>query len=66
VTKSPTVISPSMIDWPPIVIISTPMTPTTTVPKAVMAETPVIDRAMLRKRRCTPRVKTSSSRFSAV
>ena len=47
-------------------MIMTPMTPTTTVEKAVIAETPVIDCATFRNRRCAPLVKTSSSRFSAV
>ena len=47
-------------------IMITPITPTTTVENAVMAETPVIDCAMFRNSRFTPRVKTSSSRFSAV
>ena len=47
-------------------IMMTPMTPTTTVENAVMADTPVIDCAMLRNSRFTPLVKTSSSRFSAV
>ena len=42
------------------------MMPTTTVENAVIAETPVIDCATLRNSRWTPRVKTSSSRFSAV
>ena len=36
------------------------------VDPAVTADTPVIDCATLRKMRCAPRVKTSSSRFSAV
>ena len=31
-----------------------------------LADTPVMDLAMLRNSRCTPCVKTSSSRFSAV
>ena len=57
---------PSRIERPPMTIISTPMMPTTTVENAVIAETDVIDCAMLRNSRCTPRVKTSSSRFSAV
>ena len=64
--KSPSVIAPERIDRPPITIMMTPITPTTTVENAVIAETPVIDFAMLRNRRCTPFVKTSSSRFSAV
>ena len=42
------------------------MAPTTSVEKAVTAETPVIDCAMLRNRRCTPWVNTICSRFSAV
>jgi hypothetical protein len=65
ITKSPSVIDPSRIDRPPMTIISTPMAPMTTVEKAVIAETPVIDRATLRNRRCAPLVKTSASRRSA-
>ena len=64
--KSPSVIVPERIERPPTTIMMTPMTPTTTVENAVIADTPVIDFAMLRKSRCTPLVKTSSSRFSAV
>ena len=64
--KSPSVIVPARIDRPPTTIMITPMTPTTTVENAVIADTPVIDCAMLRNRRCTPCVNTSSSRFSAV
>ena len=66
ITRSPSVISPAMIARPPSQIISTPMMPTITVLPAVLAETPVIDFAMLRNRRCAPLVKTISSRFSAV
>ena len=51
---------------PPSQIISTPMMPTMTVLPAVVADTPVIDLAMFRNRRCAPLVKTISSRFSAV
>ena len=51
---------------PPSQIITTPTTPTITVLPAVVAETPVIDWAMLRNSRCAPLVKTISSRFSAV
>jgi len=43
-----------------------PMIPTITVLPAVVAETPVIDCATLRNKRCAPLVKTISSRFSAV
>ena len=64
--RSPSVISPARIARPPSQIISTPMMPTITVLPAVVADTPVIDLAMLRNRRCAPLVKTISSRFSAV
>jgi hypothetical protein len=65
-TRSPTVISPARMARPPSQITSTPMMPTMTVLHAVLAETPVIDLATFRKTRCTPFVKTISSRFSAV
>ena len=65
-TKSPSVIDPARIERPPTMIISTPMAPTITVENAVMADTPVIDRATLRNSLCAPRVKTISSRFSAM
>ncbi len=65
-TSSPSVISPAMMARPPSQIISTPMMPTMTVLPAVVADTPVIDLAMLRNSRCAPLVKTISSRFSAV
>ena len=64
--NSPIVISPDRMARPPTMIIIMPMTPTTTVEKAVRADTPVIDFATLRNRRWTPLVNTSSSRFSAV
>ncbi len=64
--KSPTVICCDRMARPPTMIIIMPMMPTTTVENAVIAETPVIDCATLRKIRCTPFVNTSSSRFSAV
>ncbi len=41
--KSPSVIAPARIARPPMTIMMTPMTPTTTVENAVIAETPVID-----------------------
>jgi len=47
-------------------MITMPMAPTTTLENAEVAETPVIDLAMFRKRLCAPLVKTRSSRFSAV
>ena len=47
-------------------IMMTPMMPMIAVEKAVIADTPVIDCATLRNSLCTPFVKTSSSRFSAV
>ena len=65
-TSSPSVISPARMARPPSQIISTPMMPTITVLPAVVADTPVIDLAMLRNSRCAPLVKTISSRFSAV
>ena len=45
---------PAMMARPPTTIMITPMTPTTTVENAVIAETPVIDCAMLRNSRLTP------------
>ena len=64
--RSPSVISPAMIARPPSQIISTPMMPTTTVLPAVVADTPVIDFATFRNRRCAPLAKMISSRRSAV
>ena len=64
--KSPSVISPFRIAFPPTMIMITPMMPTMTVESAVVAETPVIDEVTLRNRRCTPSAKTICSRFSAV
>ncbi len=49
--KSPSVIAPDRIDRPPMTIMMTPITPTTTVENAVIADTPVIDCAMLRNSR---------------
>ena len=66
ITKSPSVIRPPTISLPPIQIITTPTTPMITVLPDVVADTPVIDWAMLRKRRWAPCVNTISSRFSAV
>ena len=65
-TKSPSVIRPARMSLPPSQIITTPTTPMMTVLPAVVADTPVIDCAMLRNSRCAPCVKTISSRFSAV
>ena len=64
--RSPSVISPAITARPPSQIISTPTTPMTAVAPALVAETPVIDWAMLRNSRCAPFVNTISSRFSAV
>ena len=50
--KSPRVISPATMERPPTTIITTPMMPTMTVEIAVVAETPVIDCAMLRSSLC--------------
>ena len=66
ITKSPSVMRPARMSLPPIQIITTPTTPMITVLPEVVAETPVIDCAMLRNSRCAPCVKTISSRFSAV
>ena len=52
--KSPSVICPARMARPPTTIMMTPMTPTTTVENAVIADTPVIDCAMLRNSRLTP------------
>ncbi len=41
------------------------MPPTMTVEKAVTPETPVIERATLRNRRCAPRANVRVSRRSA-
>ena len=65
-TRSPSVISPRATARPPTVRISTPTAPMITVETAAIALVPVIVEATLRKSRCTPRVKTISSRFSAV
>ena len=64
--RSPSVISPRATARPPIVRISTPTAPMMMVETAAIALVPVIVDAMLRKSRWTPRVKTISSRFSAV
>ena len=66
ITKSPSVIRPARMSLPPSHTISTPTTPMITVLPAVVADTPVIDWAMLRNSRWAPWVKTISSRFSAV
>ena len=66
IIRSPSVICPAMMARPPSQIIRMPMMPTITVLPAVVADTPVIDCATLRNRRCAPFVKTISSRFSAV
>ena len=66
ITKSPRVMRPARMSLPPSQTISTPTTPMITVLPAVVAETPVIDWAMLRNNRWAPCVKTISSRFSAV
>ena len=49
--KSPSVISPDRIDWPPTRIMTTPTTPTMTVAPAVVAEMPVIVLRTLSNRR---------------
>jgi hypothetical protein len=64
--RSPKVIAPATTERPPTRIITTPTAPTTTDEKAVVADTPVIDRAMLRKSLCAPRANVSASRRSAV
>ena len=64
--RSPRVIFPLTTEGPPTRMITTPTAPTIKLENAVVAETPVIDLAMLRKRLCAPRAKVSSSRFSAV
>ncbi len=66
ITKPPSVMVPATMARPPMVIMITPVTPMISVPNAVVAETPVIDCATLRNSRCTPLLKTISSRFSAV
>ena len=66
ITKSPSVILPATMSLPPIQIMTTPTTPMITVLPEVVAETPVIDWAMLRNSRCAPLVNVISSRFSAV
>ena len=64
--SEPSVIVPLRIALPPMSIIAMPIEPMTSDEKAVTAETPVSDWATLRRRRCAPFAKTSSSRFSAV
>ena len=65
-TRSPIVIEPLRIEFPPISIIAIPVAPMTSDENAVVADTPVSDLATLRNSRCAPFAKTSSSRFSAV
>ncbi len=55
-----------MIARPPMIVSSTPITPTIAVVAAPTAEVPVIVERMLLKRRSTPPAKTFSSRSSAV
>ena len=50
-TKSPSVIDPAAIARPPMMIISTPITPTITVVAAPTADVPVIVLATFRNRR---------------
>jgi hypothetical protein len=64
--RSPSVMVPWTIARPPTRIITMPTAPMTTLEKAVVAETPVIDLAMFRKSLCAPLVKIRSSRRSAV
>jgi hypothetical protein len=45
-------------------MMSTPTSPTTTVPADVVSDTPVIELAMLRNSRCTPLANTTCSRRS--
>ena len=66
INRSPTVIFPLTTEGPPTTMITTPTAPTISDANAFVAETPVIDLAMLRKSLCAPRAKVSSSRFSAV
>jgi hypothetical protein len=54
ITKSPSVMRPATMSLPPIQIITTPTTPMITVLPEVVADTPVIDCAILRNRRCAP------------
>ena len=64
--RSPMLICPLTTERPPTTMITTPTAPITRDEKAVVAETPVIDWAMLRKSLCAPRAKVRASRFSAV
>jgi hypothetical protein len=48
IKRSPTVICPLATEWPPTKIITNPIAPITSDEKAEVAETPVIDLAMLR------------------
>ncbi len=64
--KSPRVISPARIARPPTTSMTMETPPKRIVVKAETPLTAVIVEATLRSRRCTPLVKVSSSRFSAV
>ena len=64
--RSPMLICPLTTERPPTTMITTPTAPITRDEKAVVAETPVIDWAMLRKSLCAPRAKVRASRFSAM
>ena len=63
-SSSPFVHAPDISALPPRTIIKAPMSPITNVEIEVTADTPVTVLATFRNRRCTPRAKTSSSRFS--
>ena len=63
--KPPTVIRPARTSLAPTAIMVTPITPSSTVETAPMAENPVMVRATLRNSRCAPLVKTRASRRSA-
>ena len=63
--KSPSVIVPARMAWPPTMIITTPIAPMITLENAVTADTPVMDFATLRNSRCTPCANTRCSRLSA-
>jgi hypothetical protein len=63
--RSPRVMAPLRMAWPPMIMISTPMAPMMAVPKAVMALVPVRVPAMFLKSRSVPSAKIFRSRSSA-
>ena len=65
-TNAPSVILPARMSCPPISIMITPTTPTTSADSDCAPETPVMLFATFRSKRWAPRVNTRCSRRSAV